>query len=338
MKKDKLKKGIGIIIIIFIIINFIPTSFYLMTPGVAEDLSPIISVENGYKDRIKGSFLLTAVGSQKATVWDYIYVKTIQPRGHELEIISEQLPEGINMDKYLEMMTDLMEESKLTAEAVALQKLGYDVKVHGEGVEIVEVLENSDAYNRLQSGDIITAIDGKETEIASVAVDIIRNREVGDNVNLEILRDNETIDLSVETIELSESPGKPSIGILITTKNLNYEFPIEVEYETGEIVGPSAGGMFALEIYNQLVEEDLTRGKKIAGTGTINLEGEVGQIDGIEQKIITAEEAGAEIFILPEENFEEANKVKTDIQLVPVKTFEEAVEFLKEQQNISEAA
>ena len=337
MRKNRLKKGIGILIIIFIIINFIPTSFYVMSPGIAEELSPIISVENGHKDKIKGSFLLTAVGSRKATVWDYVYVKTIQPRGYELEVMSEQLPEGINMDKYLQMMENLMEESKLTAEAVALQKLGYEVNIHGEGVEIIEVLENSEASGKLQSGDIITSIDGNQTDIASTAVDLIRNREIGDTVDLEVLRDNKKINLTVETIELPESPGKPSIGILITTKNLNYDFPIEVKYDTGNIVGPSAGGMFALEIYNQLVEEDLTKGKKIAGTGTINIEGEIGQIDGIEQKIIAAEEANVEIFILPEENFEAAKKVNTSIELVPVKTFEEAVQFLTNQ-NISKAA
>ncbi len=337
MRKDRLKKGIGILIILFILINFIPTPFYVMSPGIAEDLSPIISVDNGYKEQIKGSFLLTAVGSQKATVWDYIYVNTIQPKGYELEIISDQLPEGINMDKYLQMMEDLMEESKLTAEAVALQKIGYDVKIQGDGIEIIEVIENSKANGRLKSGDIITSIDGKKTDIASVAVDIIRNREIGDSVDLEVLRDNEKFSLTVDTIELPENPGKPSIGILITTKNLNYEFPIEVKYDTGNIVGPSAGGMFALEIYNQLVEEDLTKGKKIAGTGTINLEGEIGQIDGIEQKIITAEEAQAEIFILPKENLEAAKEVKTNIKLVPVNTFEEAIEFLTDHE-ISEAA
>jgi len=120
MRKDKLTKGIGILIIIFIVINFIPTSYYVMSPGIAEDLSPIITVKEGYKDEIEGSFLLTAVGSQKATVWDYIYVKALNPKGYELELLAEQLPEGIDMGKYLEMMADLMDESKLTAEAVAL--------------------------------------------------------------------------------------------------------------------------------------------------------------------------------------------------------------------------
>mgnify|MGYP006286563173 FL=1 len=337
MRKDKLTKSIGILIILFIVINFVPTSYYVMSPGIAEDLGPIITVENGHKSDIEGSFLLTAVGSQRATVWDYIYVNFFQPEGYELEILSEQLPEGIDMDKYLNMMSDLMEESKMTAEAVALRKLGYEVKVQGEGVEIIEVLKASNAVDQLQNGDIIKQIDGQKVEIASEAVEIIRNREVGDQVSLEVIRNNERLSFTVETIELPESPGQASIGILIGTKNLDYQFPIEVSYDTGNIVGPSAGGMFALEIYNQMVKEDITAGKKIAGTGTINLEGEIGRIDGIVQKIIAAENAEAEIFILPQENYEEAQTIETKLQLVPVETFDDAINFLQDQ-NLDKAA
>ncbi|MBS3810307.1 MAG: PDZ domain-containing protein [Halanaerobiales bacterium] len=331
MNKDKLTKGIGILIIIFIIINFIPTSYYLMSPGLAKELSSIITVEGGYKDQIEGSFLLTAVGSQKATVWDYIYLKTFSPAGYELELLTDQLPENINMERYLQMMADLMEESKLTAEAVALQKNGYDIQVHGGGVEIIEVLESSAAYNKLKSGDTIVEVDGQKTELASEAVDIIRKREIGDEVKLAVMRNNNKITINVETIELAEDPGKASIGILITTKNLSYNFPVKVEYKTGNIVGPSAGGMFALEIYNQLVKEDLTMGKKIAGTGTINLKGEIGEIDGVVQKILAAQKAGAEIFILPIENQEEAKKANINMKLIPVRTFDDVIDYLNKQ-------
>lgn len=337
MRKDKITKLIGILIVLFIVINFIPTSYYVMSPGIAEKLGPIITVQEGYKDNIKGSFMLTAVGSQKATVWDYFYVKTFKPNGYELELLTDQLPEGINMDKYLNMMADLMEESQLTAEAVALKKLGYDVKVSGEGVEIIEVLETSLAHDKLKNGDVIKKIDGETVQISSEAVELIRDREIGDKVDLQVLRGTQLIDLTVNTIELADSPGVPSIGILIGTKNLDYNFPIEVEYNTGNIIGPSAGGMFALEIYNQLTEKDITQGKDIAGTGTINLEGEIGRIDGIVQKILAAKKAGAEIFFVPVENYEKAKETNTNIQLVPIETFNDAVEFL-ENENLSKAA
>lgn len=328
MKRNRLNKSIGVLIIVFIVINFIPTSYYVMSPGIAQNLSPIITVENGYKDKIAGSFMLTAVGSQKATVWDYIYINLLSPDGYELELLSEQLPEGIDMQKYLGMMSDLMKESQLTAEAVALKKVGYDVQVDGDGVEIVEIIEESEAYNVLQNGDIIVAVDGQETKIASEAVDYIKRREIGDQVSLTVIRDNKKLNFDIKTIELPESPNKPSIGIFITTKNLSYDFPIEVKYDTGEIVGPSAGGMFALEIYNQLIEKDLTYSKKIAGTGTINLNGEIGEIDGIKQKIIAAEEVGAEIFLVPDGNYEDAKRVDANLELVPIGTFDQAIDYL----------
>lgn len=328
MRKNKLNKIIGVIIIIFIVINFIPTSYYVMSPGIAQNLSQIITVENGYKDKIKGSFMLTAVGSQKATIWDYIYINLLNPDGYELELLSEQLPEGIDMEKYLGMMSDLMKESQLTAEAVALKKVGYDVQVDGDGVEIVEIVKESKAYDVLQNGDVIVAVDGQETKIASEAVDYIKKREIGDQVSLTVIRENVKLVFDIKTIELPESPNKPSVGIFITTKNLSYDFPIEVKYDTGEIVGPSAGGMFALEIYNQLIEKDLTYGKKIAGTGTINLNGEIGEIDGIKQKIIAAKEAGAKIFLVPEGNYEDAKRIDTKLDLVPISNFDQAIDYL----------
>jgi PDZ domain-containing protein len=97
--------------------------------------------------------------------------------------------------------------------------------------------------------------------------------------------------------------------------------------------------MFSLEIYNQLIKEDLTRGYQIAGTGTINTEGTVGRIGGIEQKIVAADNAGAEIFFAPNENDAKdsnykaaaatAKDIETDMKIVPVDTFDDAVEYLR---------
>ncbi|HJV30720.1 MAG TPA: S16 family serine protease, partial [Bacillales bacterium] len=108
--------------------------------------------------------------------------------------------------------------------------------------------------------------------------------------------------------------------------------------KTDEIGGPSAGFMFSLEIYNQLTKEDLTKGYQIAGTGTIASDGKVGPIGGIEQKIIAADKAGAEIFFAPNEegskhsNYRDALKTAKDIgtkmKIVPIDTFDDAIKYL----------
>ncbi|MGM0602798.1 MAG: YlbL family protein [Bacillota bacterium] len=324
----KLSRLIGIIFILYILSHFIPTPYYVMSPGIAQELSPVINVENGYQHR--GEFLLTAVASQKAVVWDYLYITILKPEGKELELMSEQLPEGMEMQEYIELMSKMMEESKLQAQAVAFRKAGYAVEVNGEGVEVVEVIEDGTAAGELKKDDLIIAVDDKSVELAADAVNIIRNRKIGKNVKLTVLRDGEKLNFDLQTVELEGNPGNPSIGVLITTKNLNYDIPKNVEFKTDNIIGPSAGGVFALEIYNQLIEEDITGGLKIAGTGTINLDGTIGQIDGVEQKIIAAQKAGADLFIVPEDNFSEAEKYAESLQLISVKNIDDVLEYLKE--------
>ena len=97
--------------------------------------------------------------------------------------------------------------------------------------------------------------------------------------------------------------------------------------------GPSGGLMMSLALYNSLVSEDITKGRTIIGTGTIDIDGNVGAIGGVRYKLIGAVKKKAEIFLVPEENYEEALEVKTeknyDIRLISVKTLQEAIDALK---------
>ncbi|MFW6280246.1 MAG: PDZ domain-containing protein [Halanaerobium sp.] len=333
MKKIRYKKIwsrlVGIIFVLFVISNFIPTSFNVIESGIALELAPIISVEDGYEN--EGDFLLTAVSSRRAFVWDYIYISLLEPDDKELESIAAQLPEDMDMNEYLDIMGDLMEESKLQAQTVAFRKLGYNVDVTGEGAEVIEVMKDGSAYNKLQKDDLIVEIDGKKVEMAADAVNNIRNREIGDKVEIKVLRDDEELTFVLETVELEGNKDNPSIGVLIGSKGLEYDIPGEVSFDTDNIVGPSAGSMFTMEIYNQLTSEDITSGKRIAGTGTVNLDGEVGKIDGVRYKMMAAKEAGADLFIVPAENYEEAEAAEIDIEVIKVETIDDIIEYFEKQ-------
>jgi PDZ domain-containing protein len=333
MKKNRIKKIysriIGIIFILFVISNFIPTSFNVVEPGVALELSNIINVEDGYKN--EGDFLLTAVSSRRAVVWDYIYISLVEPEDKELESMASQLPEDMDMNEYIKIMGELMEESKLQAQTVAFRKLGYDVSVSGEGAEVVEVMEDGTAYNKLKKDDLITEIDGKKVEMAADAVNIIRNREIGEPVELKILRDGEVLNFVLKTVELEGNQGNPSIGVLIRSRGLEYDIPREVNFDTDNIVGPSAGSMFTMEIYNQLTPNDITLGKRIAGTGTVNLDGQVGKIGGVRYKMMAALEAEADLFIVPAENYEEAEAANIDLKLIKVETINDIIKYLEKE-------
>jgi len=323
------RKLIGLLVILFIVINFIPINYMVMSPGIAQELSPMITVEDGYKSPGKGAFMLLAVASQQATIWDYLRYMVSKPRGIELEPMREQMPPGMEMTEYLEIMQKFMEDSQLKAQAVAFQEAGYEIEIEGKGALINEVLEEGSAKGQLKKGDLIIAIDGEPVKVDQDAVNLIRSHSIGDQVKITVKRQEEELYFFIETIELEDNPGKASIGVSIFT-NYNYQFPRQVSFKTENIAGPSAGCVFALEIYNQLIPEDLTKGRRIAGTGTIEIDGNVGKIDGIMQKVIAAEREKADILFVPVENYEDALKYARKINIVSVRSFTEVVKYLQE--------
>ena len=121
------------------------------------------------------------------------------------------------------------------------------------------------------------------------------------------------------------------VGFLASTPNQKFVFPFDVDINTGNVGGPSAGMMMALNVYNLLIESDITNGKKIAGTGTIEIDGSVGPVGGIKQKVIAAKRAGAELILVPTANFEEAIPMATEsTSIVAIDSFEEALKVISE--------
>jgi len=307
---------------------FCPTNYYRISPGIAKTLEPMVEVKaKSYP--IKGEIMLTAVSMREARLFDYLYIKLFHPQLIELR----PKPEGIDMKEYAEVMLEMMKESQLKAKAVALKEAGYNPKITGEGVKVVKVLEEGDAYGKLQEGDIIVAVDDKPVHLMSETVDKIQDREMGQEVKVTVKRGNERKNYNLRTLPLQEQSDNPSIGVLITPYNREYDLPVDIEINAGKIGGPSAGGMFTLEIYNRLIPEDITHGLKIAGTGTIDLNGNIGKIDGIQQKIAAAKKEGAKIFFVPIGNADKAEQMEVSgIKLVIVKNIDDIIDYLKGEQ------
>ena len=140
-------------------------------------------------------------------------------------------------------------------------------------------------------------------------------------------------EITIETnlIEHVEYKNEPMVGFLASTPNQQFTFPFDVDIQTGNVGGPSAGMMMALNVYNLLTEDDITNGKKIAGTGTIEIDGSIGPVGGIKQKIIAAKRAGAELILVPVANFEEAKPFEDDkTAIVAVDSFDEALSVISQ--------
>ena len=314
-----------IIITVLTLLNLIPTSYFLVIPGQAVNLSENITVENGEKDA-KGQFLLTSTAIIKANLLLYIY-GFFDPN-IDLKNRNDDTLLNIAQKDYINIMTELMQESQMISKVVALRKAGYSPEIFGRGVLINGILDNSSAKNKLLSGDVIIKIDEQPVHTLEEFSEIIRSYSSSQMVRITFLRDNSTYSSSISLIELpgaENERGRIGIGVYADTKDLQCRFPLEIEINLKKIKGPSAGLMIALEILNQLTENDLSSSLLIAGTGNLSMDGRITEVDGIKQKIISAKKHKADIFLVPQKNYPEALKFNHGIRIIPVDDFDDAV-------------
>ena len=155
--------------------------------------------------------------------------------------------------------------------------------------------------------------------------------EVGEKVDVKVLRNDKEVDCYAKLINLDD---EKVIGLyLVNVYDYEVDPEINLKFKWNES-GPSGGFMLALAIYDRLIPEDLTKGRKIVGTGTIDSEGNVGEIGGVKYKLMGAVKNKADIFFVPKDNYDEAmktkNKYKYDIDVVKVEKLEDAITYLKE--------
>lgn len=346
MNKDK-KQTILLVVLfaIGVITLIVPTPYYIEAPGEAMDVDPMIEIE-GSNQEVNGSYMMTTVMLKRATILGLVS-NWFNP--FEDAYSSEQLLGEIeDYDTYIEFQDLMMESSKQTAIEAAYKAAGRPVERNYLGVYIVNVIEESTFSDELQSGDVLTEVNGAEFENVEGFIAALDSLEVGDEVTIQYVRDGEENIAQGELIRIEET-GVPGIGATITDYSTMKVEP-EVSIEAGQIGGPSAGFMFALQIYSELENPDLPQGQKIGGTGTISSDGEIGRIGGINKKIVAAEEEGVEIFFAPDDeitpemqeydpeiktNYEEAieaaEMIDANLKVVPVQHLTDAIEYLENQ-------
>lgn len=307
--------------------------YVIMGPGSAD---PIHSrVETGHKIDQKGQFLFVTVSSRsKPNIFSLLYAR-MNPR---LDIETEEKATGgrTNMEAYRNLLSWMRDSSENIAMVAAYRTMGKKIDVEEQGVIVVSFLPGSKAREGgLREGDVITRIDGKDTTKFEAFYNYISAKKPGDVVKVSGKRGDKTFEATLTLITLDD--GRTGIGFQRDVV-LKVTAPDPVKFDFNDIGGPSAGLMMTLEIISQLTEEDLTKGYKIAGTGTISASGAVGQIGGINYKLMAADNEGADYFLVPYSGDfsnwklaeETVRKLKLSPKLVKVATLADAVKFLKE--------
>jgi PDZ domain-containing protein len=315
--------------------------YYSFSPGPVNDVSDFVEVPD---PSIEGSgelFFLT-VSLKEVNVIEYI--AALLDGEVDLSPRENIRPVGVSQESLREQNLALMRNSQDSAKFVALTQLGYEVTLTGSGALIQGIVEGSAAVDKLFEGDVIVAVEGTPVEFVDEAVAEIGGRMPGDDVTLSIRRvvapDNEVEDFEITIVlgpyraededgNIIDEPDRGMVGVLLTNADTETIFPVDIEIDSQNIGGPSAGLMFALEIMNQLTEEDLTKGQSIAGTGTIARDGRVGAIGGIKQKVYGAIDAGADYVLVPSSNVPDALEAAgDDITVIEVATIADALTFL----------
>ena len=301
--------------------------YYSEGPGPVRDVGKLVDVSGAETYSSEGVLYLTTVSIDDQVTVAEMVQSIFDPT---LKLISkEQFTGGRPYEEILEQAREDMAQSKQHAQEVALTALGLG-HPEGDGARVTETLEGAPADGVVQPEDVIVEVDGEEVQTTCDVGRLIDLHEVGDEVAIVVERGGERVPLELETTSLPENENQPLIGIVMEDINYRFVSDVEVDFETDQIGGPSAGLMFTLALYDRLTPDDLTEGLTIAGTGVISCDGGISPIGGVEQKVAAAEDNHATVFLSPSANYAAAVAVASDgIEVVSVATFAEALEYLE---------
>ena len=335
-----LRVGLAALLILplaLVTLSLLPLNGGLEAPGFTASVEPLIQMPSQYRHPSSGSLILTSVIPQAPIlVGEWIY-------GHldpsiKLESEDQIVPRSQTVQALSQQNFRMLLSSGTTAVIEGLRLAGYTVEIQSDGAEIISILPQSPAAGILQPGDVIIDMNGQPITSVTDLSSQLQTQEPGVILQLQIKRRGENLSLTVPTMPPAE-PGAPvRLGISVETQETGYKLPFPVLIVPQKITGgPSAGLMFTLGVYDLVSGQDLTGGRKIAGTGTIDLNGKVGIIGGVQQKVVAAERAGAQYFLCPPDNYQDALAIAQHIQVIKVATAQQALDFLHSLPSLKQA-
>lgn len=309
-------------VLMLLIITF-EFPYIIESPGGLIDLSDRISVYDS--SSISGSYNMTYVVTRKATIPTLLV--SYFNKSWDVYKMSETIEDGTTSEENDLRGKIVLKESNDNAIINAYRTAGIDVNTIDESVFVIYV--DDEAKTDLKVGDEIISIDGVKVESAKHLSYLSNIYSEGDKVKIEVISDKKMHERYAYVYTINE---KKVFGIYVAlNKELDYSPKVDFNFDLHEY-GSSAGLMETLFIYDSIIGNDVSNGLKIAGTGSIDVDGNVLEIDGVKYKLKGAVKNKADVFFVPSANYDEALKVKNDggynIDIVSVETFDDALFYL----------
>jgi Lon-like protease len=321
-----LTAGVVLLVLFGLLGTTLPVPYVAQVPGPTFntlgdiDGSPIISVEGRDRNDVSGNLNLTTVGVSRGGL---SLVEAV--RGwfdDEIAVVPEEAvyPPDRTEEETRQANREAFLTSEQAAETAALAHLGYPVKV-----VVQDVPDGSPSDSVLVEGDTIDAVDGTPTPDADALQDVLTGIPGGTTVTVDTTHLGEAAQVEVTTKAAEDREGS-ILGVSVLEQP---SAPFDVKIDVKDVGGPSAGLMLSLGILDLVGDDDLTDGAVIAGTGTIDAQGNVGPIGGITLKMVTAQDIGADLFLVPADNCAEAAAVADPgFPLAKVATLDDALKAL----------
>ena len=312
---------IGLILIIFLFTY--QTDYVVYKPGGIVKLSNRINIDDKYKSdgELSMSYVSMVKGTIPAILVSYIIPNWDLIPKKDITVDNESVSELLKLEKLY------MQSSIDNATILAYNKAGRDIKINSTVNNVVYITKK--AKTDIEIYDQILEVENNKVNNLKEVKDIIKKHNVGDEIKILVKRGNKKV---MTTSKVYKDKGYKLVGIS-SLNTYKYETKPKISVKTKRSESGSSGGlMLSLAIYNALTKSDLTKGLNIVGTGTIEVDGTVGDIDGVKYKLLGAVKNKADIFMCPKNNYKEAMKVKKknnlDIKIVSVKTFDDAINYL----------
>lgn len=322
-KYIKNKSKFLIILVIILLISIIKLPYYIDIPGGTINISDRITIDN---KKLNKAFNYAYVSELRATLPTYLYAKI----NKNWDIIKyNEIVNDNETEKEVEFRDSLsLKEAMSNAIYSGFKAAGKKAEI--KNIKIYVTAISPQAKTNLKIGDQIIKINDKEIK-EKKDLEYVNKMKEGTNINITVINNNKEYSRTSTLINMDD---KTLIGVSIgTTFDVKTENQIKINYKAKES-GPSGGLMTSLAIYESLTHDDIIKKRKIVGTGTIDISGNVGPIGGVKYKLIGAVKNKADIFIVPKgDNYEEAIKIKENkkynIKIIGVSTLSEAINELE---------